>query len=45
MKDLELLLEQAIMEGAIECECGNLIEPDGICHCGAKNPLREMGLI
>lgn len=47
MKDMEQLLETALMEGIVVCDkCGNSIEPDAPkCHCGWKNPLIEGGYI
>lgn len=26
-------------------ECGCMVEPDGVCPCGNKSPLLELGLI
>ncbi|MHA2023328.1 MAG: hypothetical protein ACTSWQ_06670 [Candidatus Thorarchaeota archaeon] len=40
--DIEDMLEQAVVHGMIECpDCGNMVEPDGDCYCGWKNPLLE----
>lgn len=46
-RSLTKLLREAAIEGVITCpKCENQIEPDAEkCHCGWKNPLREMGLI
>jgi len=36
----------AMNDGVIECpECGNTLELDGECHCGAESPFLTEGLI
>lgn len=47
MKDIEQLLETALMDGIVVCDkCGNSIEPDAQkCRCGWVNPLIEGGYI
>jgi len=46
--EMELLLEEAAMEGVLTCQgCGNRIEPDcDRCgECGWVNPLVSQGFI
>lgn len=44
---LEVLpyIGEIMNESAYTCICGERIEPDGECGCGAPNPLMELGLI
>jgi len=40
------IVSQVDERGCFSCpECGNLVEPDGKCFCGAENPLIEGGFI
>jgi len=45
--DIEQLLEDAVLEGVIQCgKCDCSLEPDAEkCRCGWKNPLVELGMI
>ena len=38
-------MQEAVFEGMVECECGNMIELDGTCHCGRESPFISMGMI
>jgi len=45
-QQIEDILSQVEEYGCFPCPgCGNPIEPDGECFCGAPNPLIEEGLI
>jgi len=44
MDELEALMN-AVFDGVVECECGNVIEPDGVCSCGRNSPLIDAGMI
>ena len=38
-------LEDIMINGIADLDCGCQVEPDGVCPCGNQSPLLELGII